>query len=112
MVMITEYIFMIIMGWCIGYLSHKGIRAYKKNRKEELLDKKNLDWQNKIRDRIIDDHRNYHVTNTQGPPRRSPSHFHMEASLEDLLKIAIKNENYEYAAKLRDRIKQQNEKTP
>ena len=40
---------------------------------------------------------NFHSTSTQGPPR-SIRH------LEDLLEIALKNENYEYAAQLRDRI--------
>lgn len=42
---------------------------------------------------------NYHSTSTQGPPRRSAM-----ATLEDLLESALKNENYEIAAKLRDRI--------
>ena len=40
---------------------------------------------------------NFHSTSTQGPPR-SIRH------LEDLLEIALKNENYEYAAKLRDKL--------
>ncbi len=42
---------------------------------------------------------NYHSTSTQGPPRRSAM-----ATLEDLLESALKLENYEIAAKLRDRI--------
>lgn len=45
---------------------------------------------------------NYHSTRTQGPPRRSAM-----ATLEDLLESALKNENYEIAAKLRDRINKQ-----
>ena len=42
---------------------------------------------------------NFHSTGTQGPPRKSST-----TTLEDLLEIALKNENYEYAAQLRDRI--------
>lgn len=98
-----------LMGMAIGYVFKDWIRAYKKKRKikEELLDKKNLDQQDKIRDRIDrinEDYysMNYHSTSTQGPPRRSAM-----ATLEDLLEGALKNENYEIAAKLRDRINKQ-----
>ena len=111
MVMITEYIFMVIMGWCIGYLSHKGIRAYKKKR---TIKRANKEFYNPGREAklelgtywldVLDEATDFNI---QGPPRGS-----VMATLEDLLEIAIKNENYEYAAKLRDRIKQQNEKTP
>ncbi len=45
---------------------------------------------------------NFHSTSTQGPPRKSST-----TTLEDLLEIALKKENYEYAAKLRDRINKQ-----
>ena len=108
MVMITEYIFMVVMGWCIGYLSHKGIRAYKKKR---TIKKANKEFYNPDREaklepgtdwlEVLDEATDF---STQGPPRGG-----VMATLEDLLKIAIKNENYEYAAKLRDRIKQRDD---
>ena len=47
--------------------------------------------------------------NTQGPPRGSVMEF---ITLEDLLKRAIEEENYENASKLRDAIeKQKNNKS-
>lgn len=101
------------MGMAIGYVFKEWIRAYKKKRKikEELLNKKNLDWQDKLRkirkDEINEDYYsiNFHSTSTQGPPRKSAMRF---ITLEDLLNSAIEEENYENAAKLRDAIKKQN----
>jgi len=102
-----------LMGMAIGYVFKEWIRAYKKKRKikEELLNKKNLDWQDKLRkirkDEINEDYYsiNFHSTSTQGPPRKSAMRF---ITLEDLLNSAIEEENYENAAKLRDAIKKQN----
>ena len=99
-----------LMGMAIGYVFKEWIRSIKKKRKEELLNKKNLDWQDKIRDthrNILEDYysMNYHSTSTQGPPRKSAMRF---ITLEDLLNSAIEEENYENAAKLRDAIKKQN----
>ena len=106
-----------LMGLSIGFIIW-GLDEYKKKRKikEELLNKKNLDWQDKLRN-IINDEKNiendwginFHSTSTQGPPRKSAMKF---ITLEDLLKKAIEEENYENAAKLRDAIeKQKNNKS-
>jgi len=96
---------LILMGMIVGYLIGTWPRINLGNRKEELLNKKNLDWQDKLRgirkDEIMENDWgiNFHSTSTQGPPRRSAM-----ATLEGLLEIALKNENYEYAAQLRDKL--------
>jgi len=111
-------ILIVLMSMIVGYLISEWRHIDKKNRKAEKIKKDSMD-------RFITDYPktpdeafktitytndwgiNFHSTNTQGPPRESAM-----ATLEDLLEIALKNENYEYAAQLRDRInKQKNNKS-
>jgi len=112
---------LILMGMIVGYLIgtwpriNLGNRKRKRDKDYGLNNSDNLDWQDKLRtsesyeseswESTINTRNwdiNFHSTSTQGPPRRSAM-----ATLEDLLEIALKNENYEYAAKLRDRINKQ-----
>lgn len=112
---------LILMGMIVGYLIstwpriNLGNRKRKRDKDYGLNNSDNLDWQDKLRtsesyeseswETTINTRNwdiNFHSTSTQGPPRRSAM-----ATLEDLLEIALKNENYEYAAKLRDRINKQ-----
>ena len=91
----------IILGWCIGYLSHEWIKSYQKKRTIQRANREypktsNLDYHDQICN-------NYYSTSTA--PRKSAMRF---ITLEDLLKGAIEEENYENAAKLRDAIKKQN----
>ena len=114
---IVVSILVVLMSMIVGYLISEWRHIDKENRKAEKISKESMDrFMSKPRTSdeafktitYTDEYGlNFHSTSTQGPPRKSAM-----ATLEDLLEIALKNENYEYAARLRDRIKQQNEKTP
>lgn len=101
------------MGMAIGYVFNEWWNRKKDYRKAEKISKESMDrfMSKPITSGVIfnsidisDEYGlNFHSTSTQGPPRRSAM-----ATLEATLKAALKNENYEYAAKLRDRINKQN----
>lgn len=100
---------LILLGIIVGYLISTWPRVNLGNRKAEKISKDSMDrFMSKPRTSdeafktitYTDEYGlNFHSTSTQGPPRRSAM-----ATLEATLKAALKNENYEYAAKLRDRI--------
>jgi excinuclease UvrABC helicase subunit UvrB len=106
----------ILMSIGLGYLINEWRHIDKKEKKAEKIAKDSMDRFIKYTDgeefeytithtppKGVDKQEtyciNFHSTSTQGPPRRSAM-----TTLEDLLKIALKNENYEYAAQLRDKI--------
>tara|TARA_R110002020_G_scaffold91018_1_gene221293 strand:- start:1013 stop:1375 length:363 start_codon:yes stop_codon:yes gene_type:complete len=105
-------ILVILMSMIVGYLISEWVHINKENRKAEKKSKESVDrFMSKPRTSdeafktitYTDEYGlNFHSTSTQGPPRRS-----VMATLEATLKAALKNENYEYAAKLRDRINKQ-----
>lgn len=105
-----------LMGMAVGYVFKDWIRSIKKKRTIKKANKESykeyplstdeafrkepcIGFDKTDADKLDEYSINFHSTITQGPPRRSAM-----ATLEDLLENALKNENYEIAAKLRDRI--------
>jgi excinuclease UvrABC helicase subunit UvrB len=106
----------ILMSIGLGYLINEWRHIVKKEKKAEKIAKDSMDrfikYTNgeefeytithtppKGMDKQDEYSINFHSTSTQGPPRESAM-----ATLEGLLEIALKNENYEYAAQLRDKL--------
>ena len=104
----------ILMSIGLGYLINEWRHIVKKEKKAEKIAKDSMDrfikytngeefeytitqTPSKGVDKQDEYSINFHSTSTQRPPR-SIRH------LEDLLEIALKNENYEYAAQLRDKL--------
>ena len=103
-------ILVILMSMIVGYLLNEWIRANKKKRTIKRASNKEFykdypEEAKKIASAIKDIPISDYDTHFQGPPRKSAMRF---ITLEDLLKRAIEEENYENAAKLRDAIKKQN----
>ena len=114
---IVVSILVVLMSMIVGYLISEWRHIDKENRKAEKISKESMDRfitrnpnSEEFEYTIIQEPPkgvdkqetyciNFHSTGTQGPPRKSST-----TTLEDLLEIALKNENYEYAAQLRDRI--------
>ena len=102
-------VLVILMSMIVGYLisewvhnhiynvdTDKEDRRRKKEFYRKRMEETDESYETTIKTRNWDI--NFHSISTQEPPRTRIT------TLEFTLKAALKNENYEYAAKLRDRI--------